>query len=156
FEARRIAQPVSLLDLAPTLVDIAGGSIGDAIDGVSLVADPPDRDIALEYLAEGVRSPQVTIVRGARKLVRTLGERDLVYDGEEEEVEDDSMAAAAGARWDLEALDREVRASQRRRRIVAAALAIGRVAKWDHPEGDRRYIDTGDDFWSTLERGRRP
>jgi choline-sulfatase len=155
FEPRRVAQPVSLLDLAPTLVELGGGRLDDTIDGVSVLGEPPQRDIPLEYLAEGVRSPQVTLVRGDRKLVRTLGEPDLVYDPNDDLVEDDSLAAAADARWDLEALDREVRASQKRRRIVSAALAIGRIAKWDHPEGDGRYIDTGDDFWSTLERSRR-
>jgi Choline sulfatase enzyme C terminal len=49
-----------------------------------------------------------------------------------------------------------VRLSQQRRRLVARALATGRLAKWDHPEGDARYIDSGDDFWTTIERGRRP
>jgi choline-sulfatase len=153
----RVAEPVSLLDLAPTLVDLAGGST----DGVSVVTGPPPaRDIPIEYLAEGVRSPQVTLVRGPLKLVRSLGEPDLVYDveadpAERAPLESPELAAAADARWDLERLDRDVRDSQRRRRIVARALATGRVAKWDHPEGSRRYIDTGDDFWSTLERSRK-
>jgi len=156
FAPRRVAQTVSLLDLAPTLVELGGGTLDGSIDGISVLGDPPERDIPLEYLAEGVRSPQVTLLRGDRKLVRTLGEPDLVYDAAEDVVADESLASAADARWDLEALDREVHASQRRRRIVAAALATGRITKWDHPEGDGRYIDTGDDFWSTLERARRP
>jgi choline-sulfatase len=115
----------------------------------------------VEYLAEGVRAPQVTLVRGPLKLVRSLGEPDLVYDVEADPAEraelgdPGSLGESASARWDLVRLDREVRASQRRRRIVARALATGRVSSWDHPEGSRRYIDTGDDFWSTLERSRR-
>jgi choline-sulfatase len=151
---RRIAHPVSLLDLGSTLVELAGGR------EPSIVRDA--RDVPLEYLAEGVRSPQVTLIRGGRKLIRTLGEPDLVFDvahdaGERENLgADDELAAAVDARWDLEALDREVRASQQRRRLVARALQTGRIAKWDHPEGDGRYIDTGDDFWSTLERARKP
>jgi choline-sulfatase len=153
----RVAEPVSLLDLAPTLVELAGGSM----EGVSLVAGPPPaRDVPVEYFAEGVRAPQVTLVRGPLKLVRSLGEPDLVYDVEADPAERDGrsspeLARAVDERWDLERLDREVRESQRRRRIVARALATGRVAKWDHPEGSRRYIDTGDDFWSTLERSRK-
>ena len=157
FAPRRVAQPVSLLDLTPTLVELGGGTLDSSIDGVSVLGDPPERDIPLEYLAEGVRSPQVTLVRGNRKLVRTLGEPDLVYNERDEPVAGDhSLASAADGRWDLEALDRYVRASQRRRRVVGVALATGRITKWDHPEGDGRYIDTGDDFWSTLERARRP
>jgi len=155
--ANRVAEPVSLLDLAPTLVELGGG----ASEGVSLAnGSPPPRDIPIEYLAEGVRAPQVTLVRGPLKLVRSLGESDLVYDVEADPAERTSLSSAelgeaADHRWDLVRLDREVRESQRRRRVVARALATGRVAKWDHPEGMGRYIDTGDDFWSTLERSRK-
>ena len=169
FEAARVAEPVSLLDLAPTLVELAGGRT-EELDGASLAGalagfPLPARDVPLEYLAEGVRAPQVTLVRGPLKLVRSLGEPDLVYDvgsdpaeriDRSAEPEAASLREAADARWDLAALDRAVRASQRRRRLVADALARGRVTKWDHPEGSGRYIDTGDDFWTTLERARRP
>src|SRR5439155_18053252 len=110
----------------------------------------------------GVHAPQVTVVRDGIKLIRSLGEPDLVFDvyadpGERRELgaAPASLGAAVDERWDLAALDREVRAGQRRRRLVARALATGRVTKWDHPEGTGRYIDTGDDFWSTLERARR-
>ena len=169
FAARRVAGAVSLLDLAPTLVEL-GGAAMDGVDGVSLTGaiageDVPVRDVPLEYLAEGVRAPQVTLVRGPLKLVRSHGEPDLVYDVEADPSERinlageraaESLGRAAAARWDLAALDREVRASQRRRRLVASALAAGRITKWDHPAGTRRYIDSGDDFWTTLERARRP
>jgi choline-sulfatase len=168
FAPRRIAQPVSLLDLAPTLVELAGGS-AEPLDGVSIAhalggAAPAERDLPLEYFAEGVRAPQVTLVRGPLKLVRSYGEPDLVYDVEADPAERTDISSASGAislreaataRWDLAVLDREVRASQRRRRLVARALGLGRVAAWDHPEGSGRYIDTGDDFWGTLERARR-
>jgi choline-sulfatase len=145
----RVAQPFSLLDLSPMLVELAGGP-----------ARPPRTDVPIEYFAEGVRAPQVTLVRDSLKLVRSLGEPDLIYDvaadpGERTQVEAPALAAAADRRWNLEELDYAVRGSQRRRRIVARALATGRIHKWDHPEGSRRYIDTGDDFWSTLERSRR-
>lgn len=169
FEAARVPGPVSLLDLAATLTVLAGGQ-AEEVDGVSLApalegGAVPVRDVPVEYLAEGVRAPQVTLVRGALKLVRSLGEPDLVYDVAADpaelvdlagDPEADELRDAASARWNLEELDREVRASQRRRRLVARALASGRVTRWDHPEGRGRYIDTGDDFWSTLERARRP
>ena len=148
--ARRVAQPVSLLDL--------GGMLG----ALAAEAEPSlfttERDVQIEYLAEGVRSPQVVLVRGTHKLVRTLGERDLVYDvaddpGERAPLEDAQLSAAADALWDLEAHDRWVRESQGRRRLVADALATGRITRWDVPGG---YISTGDDFWTTIERARRP
>jgi hypothetical protein len=50
-----------------------------------------------------------------------------------------------------------VLASQRSRRLVAGALATGRITHWDHLTPDDapdRYIGTGSDFWSALERAR--
>jgi choline-sulfatase len=140
-------------------VSLAAALSGDVV---------PERDVPLEYLAEGVRAPQVTLVRGDLKLVRELGEPDLVYDvaldpGERENLAGDpdlrdeieSLAAAADARWDLDALDRAVRTSQERRRLVARSLATGEVTRWDLSTADGPYIRTGDDFWATLERARR-
>jgi choline-sulfatase len=110
----------------------------------------------------------VTLVRGDLKLVRGLGEPDVVYDvardpGERVNLAGDparrdevgSLAAAVDARWDLAALDREVRASQKRRRLVARALATGRVTPWDLPTGKFPTIRTGENFWEALERARR-
>jgi choline-sulfatase len=163
--AGRVAEPVSLLDIAPTIATLGGGLL-EEVDGIALLnGSPPSRDLPLEYFAEGVRAPQVTLVRGARKLIRSHGEPDLVYDVDADpaervdlagEPEVESLRSAADGRWDLAVLDAALRAGQRRRRLVAAALAEGRLAKWDHPAGSRRYIDTGDDFWTTLERARRP
>jgi choline-sulfatase len=177
-QGRRVTEPVSLVDVAPTLVELGGGTVDDAddVDGRSLAGALRGealsaRDVVLEYLAEGVRSPQVTLVRGNLKLLRTLGERDVLYDiAEDADERNDlagdpshagqvaAMAAEADRRWDLERLDVEVRASQARRRFVAASLAAGTVTAWDHPtpdDGATRYIRTGRDFWSTLERSRR-
>src|SRR5262245_42701570 len=173
FRAGRVARPVSLLDVAPTLVELAHGTPLRGVDGVSIAAAlssglAPDRDLPLEYLAEGVRAPQVTLVRRDLKLIRGLGEPDLVYDvacdpGERENLAGDlarrdeieALAAAVDARWDLVELDAEVRTSQDRRRLVARSLATGALTRWDLGTSDGPYIRTGDDFWRTLERARR-
>ena len=175
YAARRVAETVSLLDLAPTLVELAGG-FGDAgpaaeLDGLSLLAaldgDPaPARDVPIEYFAEGVRAPQVTLVRGPLKLVRDAGEPDLVYDVEGDPGERASLAGSPAAnelaqgvdaRWDLARLDEDVRASQRMRRLVAQALGTGELTPWDHPaqDEDGPYVRSGQDFWSRLEGRRR-
>ena len=177
FAAAWVARPVSLLDLVSTLLDLAGGFEPAApVDGVSLVpalsGDAlPTGDVPLEYLAEGVRAPQVTLVRGPLKLVRELGEPPLLYDVERDPGERVNLADEPGssdeayalletvtARWDLERLDDEVRASQERRRLVARALATGERTIWDHPTDNPAgpYIRSGDDFWRTLEAARRP
>ena len=170
LEPRRVDAPVSHLDLLPTLVSLAG-SVDDQpavdLDGADLSGalegdEMPVRDVPLEYLAEGVRAPQVTLVRGPLKLVRDEG-TDAVYDvdadpGEREPLDDHhGLAEAADARWDLKRLDASVRASQQARRLVARALATGALTSWDHPtlEPDGPYIRSGQDFWSRLERARR-
>ena len=174
FAPGRVAAPVSLLDLLPTIVDLAGES-PPPVDGVSLLpalegAELPERDVPLEYLAEGVRAPQVTLVRGPLKLVRGTGEADLLYDVDadpEERVdvaedpayatELEDLARAAGERWEIATLDEAVRESQERRRLVVSALSTGTLTSWDHPgTPDGPYIRTGDDFWSTLEAARKP
>ncbi len=174
FRPRRIGEPVSLLDLLPTLVDLAGGELVAPVDGASLAdalagGDPPERDVPLEYLAEGVRSPQVTLVRGDVKLVQELGAEPLLYDVGRDPGERVSLAGEAGyreqeqgllaatdGRWELERLDAAVRESQERRRLVAHALAEGRRTIWDLPTDnpDGPYIRTGDDFWCRLESKR--
>ena len=74
---------------------------------------------------------------------------------------DDPVTAAFTAevhqRWDLTTLDAAVRASQRDRRLVAAASREGRRAAWDHaPTFDassryvRNHLDLGE-----VERTRR-
>jgi choline-sulfatase len=88
-------------------------------------------------------------------VARDRGERVNLAGDPERRDEVASLAAAVDARWDLAALDREVRASQNRRRLVARALATGRVTPWDLPNGNGPTIRTGEDFWEALERARR-
>jgi choline-sulfatase len=148
----RHAAPVSQLDLAPTLAELAGVDVGDArFEGTSLAPallgrsqDGPEWVVG-EYLAEGARSPSVMLRRGRHKFIRTPGDPDQLYDVEADPQElrnlaDDpaarkvaeAMADELETRWDLDALDAEVRESQRARRLVAAGLRPGAHTPWDH------------------------
>jgi choline-sulfatase len=148
--ARRVPGPVSQLDLAPTLAELAsapaaeagfeGGSLADALFGQS--AGPAE---ALgEYLAEGVQAPAVMIRREQYKYVRCAGDPDLLYDLANDPLELRNLAAEAGSsalvagfraesdeRWNLGELERRVLESQRARHLVARALARGAYAPWD-------------------------
>jgi choline-sulfatase len=177
---RRVATPVSLLDLVPTLVDLAGGwpdgTPAAPIEGRSLLGflgdgpEPPPEPVLAEYLAEGVVEPQVMVRHGSYKLIRCPGDPDLLYDladdpHERENLADrpagraelDALGQIADARWNLPALRHEVLASQQRRRLVARALATGIITRWDHVSPDDapdRYISSGRDFWGALEQSR--
>jgi choline-sulfatase len=163
FEPRRVASSVSLVDLMPTLVDLAGGdaqSLGTAIDGRTLAphlrgAGGHDEAIG-EYLAEGTIAPMVMIRRGAYKFIHSPVDPDQLFDlshdpGERDNLVENPSAAAFVAnfraeitkRWDLAELDALVRDSQRRRRLVDAALSRGKIQAWDFQpfqKASRQYV----------------
>lgn len=170
----RYANPVSLLDVLPTLVELAGAEppgSGGIAGGVSLLesarredagASPQERDVLLEYLAEGTHHPQVTVVRGPLKLVRCPGDPDQLFDlaadphelrnlAEEVEYADvvSQLRAEIEQRYDLEALEAEVLASQRRRSVVAHALLQGEALPWDLTVTEQERYVRGD-FWAAF------
>ena len=149
FAPRRIATAASLMDVTPTLVDLAGGDAGALdVDGRSLRPclegrAAPD-EIVAEYLAEGAIAPIVMIRRERWKFIHSPADPDQLYDLAGDPGERTNLAAApehasvvAGfraevvRRWRLDALDAEVRASQRRRRVVDSALNQGEPKSWD-------------------------
>ena len=149
FAPRRVAAAASLLDITPTLVDLAGGRSADVdTDGRSLLphlqgGDAPDETSA-EYLAEGAVAPIVMIRRGAFKFVHSPADPDQLFDltrdpGERTNLAFQPECAATikafreevARRWRLDQLDADVRASQRRRRIVDEALTRGEPKAWD-------------------------
>jgi choline-sulfatase len=162
FSPRRVAASVSLLDLLPTLVDLSGGdaqALGRSIDGTSLTPHLQGRtghDEAIgEYLAEGAIAPLVMIRRGALKFIHSPPDPDQLYDLTADPGERDNLAVGRHAdtaasfrdevarRWRLDALDQEVRASQRRRRLVDAALSTGKIRAWDFQpfrDASRQYV----------------
>ncbi len=159
----------TLADIAG-LADLAGlaGPPGDEsppslvgpLDGRSLLphlSGSPDRDeAAAEYLAEGAIAPIVMIRRGRHKFIHSPADPDQLFDlvadpHERVNLADDPASAGLAddfrreiaARWDLRALDRDVRLSQRRRLAVRQALGTGAQTPWDFTpayDASQRYI----------------
>ena len=164
FVPHRVSEPASLLDILPTLMDLA--SEGEAIeyaapiDGRSLLpalqggAGPGQ--VVGEYLAEGAVAPIVMIRRGRYKFVHSAADPDQLYDlaaDPDERVNLGSRADRAAMvtefrtevarRWSLDEIHQAVLASQRRRHLVYAALREGRYRPWDHQplrDASRLYI----------------
>ncbi len=149
FTPRRVAPPVSLLDLLPTLCDLAGAEAPNGIDGRSLLPHLAGAvghaDVFGEYCAEGALAPIVMIRRAHWKYVHAPGDPDQLYDLHADPHELRNLAALAdpppalaafraeaASRWNLQALRRDVLASQSRRRLVAEALRCGRKTPWDY------------------------
>ena len=173
----RVAEPVSLLDFAPTVLQLAGlepDAIAGPGDGVSLVpalrGEPVAHPVISEYHAEGVQAPSAMIRSGDHKLIVSLQDPDLLYDLAADPAELRDLAADGGhaeliaglravldQRLDLPAIDAAARASQRRRRLVSAALRQGEPPAWDHQphfDASRQYIRNRDDMYELQRRAR--
>lgn len=165
---------VSLLDLLPTFLDLAGIDRSELADGESIVpllhGERQNRSVVGEYLAEGAVAPILMIRRGDWKYVSCSADPPQLYDIADDPDELVNLAADPAhaervaefdkevlARWDPDAIRADVIASQRARRTVDAALRTGRPTPWDHqPTVDaaqqymRSYFDLND-----VERTRR-
>jgi choline-sulfatase len=145
----RVDTPVSLLDVAPTLAELAGvelGGIAAWMDGESLLGVADARGpVPMEYMAEGSAAPLVALRDGDFKLSICELDPPLLFDlrsdpHELRNVADDpahagvlaELSAKVRARWDLARLDAEVRASQARRHLVYEALRNGAHFPWDY------------------------
>jgi len=151
--ARRVSEPVSLVDLLPTLMDIAGESRGFRpavpLDGRSLLpaaaCRPPAPGVVhAEYMAEGTDQPMFMIRRGPFKYIGAQGDPPLLFDLSSDPAErrnlagsrptakiERGFAAEVASKWDAEALRGRILESQRGRRAVHAALTTGQLAPWD-------------------------
>ncbi len=176
--AGRVAEPVSLLDLAPTLLDLVGAPWPDEhmadVDGTSLAglmtgerATRPGAVLS-EYLAEGVNAPAVMVRRGRHKLIVCPGDPDQLYDVTADPVELADLATEPDHRetigelraevrrgWDLEELERRVLASQRDRRLVMSGLGEGPASTWAFAPGAAGgYIRGGADLYELQRKAR--
>ena len=152
IEPRLVTDPVSNIDVCPTLCDIAGISMDDIApwtQGETLlpIANGAMRTtpVAMEYAAEASYAPMVSLRSGPYKFNRCTLDPDQLFDLENDPNElvnligdpefDDIRAefgALADAKWDLARFDEEVRRSQARRWIVYEALRNGDYYPWDY------------------------
>jgi choline-sulfatase len=160
FPARRVADPVSLVDVLPTITELAGDGVPDSVDplaGRSLLdlclgpaaersQEPSEpREVIGEYMGEGAVAPIVMIRRGELKFVHSPVDPDQLYDLAADPDERTNLAAdphwsarvkdlreEVARRWDLDTLYDQVVDDQARRRLVNAALRVGTVTPWEY------------------------
>jgi choline-sulfatase len=171
-----VTQPVSTVDVCPTLCALAGVSMDEVApwtDGVNLlpVAGGAARGaVPMEYAAEGSIAPMVGLRDGRWKMIRCPADPDMLFDldtdprettnlaGRPEAAEAEArLSAWIDARWDLAAYDAEVRASQARRWVVYEALRQGGYYPWDYQplqKASERYMRNHMDL-NILETAKR-
>lgn len=165
---RRVARNVSLVDLLPTLIDLASDGAPlptvDPLDGRSLRrlmqtgADPGWPDVAIaDFTAGGVPGPIRMVKQGHHKYVHLHGHDALLFDLKQDPDELDNLAGTEPAR-DIETqlratllrdyepaeIDRRVRVSQRQRLFIKGVDESSALAgNWSHevrPGDARRYV----------------
>ncbi|MDW6001351.1 choline-sulfatase [Vibrio mangrovi] len=154
FSPKRVKQSVSTMDLLPTFAELAAGGQPQAyampIQGRSLLphleGKPEAHDEVIgEYFGEGALAPMYMIRRGPYKYIHCPLDPDQLFDLQNDPQElinlaDDANHAEILAqfrqetaqRWDSEKLTQDVLTSQRRRRLIVAALNQGERVVWDH------------------------
>ena len=146
-----VTDPVSTIDLCPTLCDLAGVSMAEVMpwtDGESLLplatGRRRDSPVAMEYAAEASITPLVGLRQGRWKYTNCAADPEQLFDLDTDPQElanlaDDPAHAKtlehfrliAATRWDLEAFDAAVRESQARRWVVYESLRNGAYFPWD-------------------------
>lgn len=153
FAARHITASVSLVDILPTLVDLAFDGVAqpypESIDGRSLLPHLQGKaghdEVTGEYFAEGAIAPLIMIRRGRHKYIHSPVDPDQLYDLVADPAELHNLCAEPGvadvlqafrnevaARWDMPKLHDQVLSSQRRRRFQYTAQKAGVRHHWDY------------------------
>ncbi|MGH2541522.1 MAG: sulfatase-like hydrolase/transferase, partial [Ardenticatenaceae bacterium] len=108
---RKVAQPVSLMDLLPTLLDWAAVPAEERlpVDGTSLVelledSAAPERTVFSEYHIEKVRAPCFMVRRGPYKYIYIHGHDSQLFDLAADPGEWNNLAGQAEAQGVEEAL----------------------------------------------------
>ena len=173
----KVNDPVSTIDITPTLTELAGVDMSEVMQwtsGESLVhlgqGGKRDTPVAMEYAAEASFAPLVGLRYGKWKYVRCVLDPDQLFDLETDPDELHNLAdqpehqgtlsalrAKADARWHLDQFDADVRHSQAGRLVVYEALRNGHYYPWDFQplqKASERYMRNHMDL-NTLEEVQR-
>jgi len=179
FNPRRVSQAVSLVDLLPTLVDLASGEkefmYPTPIDGHSIVphlyGQEGHDEVIGEYFAEGTDTPVFMIRRGNQKAIFSKTDDLKLFDLKNDPLEKDNLALqdafseqAAVLRseilnqYDIDGLTDKVLESQRRRAFLKNVMRQQGVA-WDHDpvsQAKNSYVRNSMPIYELEKRARFP
>ncbi len=159
IDPRRVAANVSLVDLLPTLLELAGdtrqSSLVEPVAGHSLwglatdSASSWDHPVLAENLAEGSTTPLLMARQGDHKYIYSAVDPEQLFDLAQDPNEQtnqfanpdyqetcQTLSQLVQQHWDVETLARDIFASQRRRLFLREALAKGQSHDWDFSAAD--------------------
>jgi choline-sulfatase len=144
-----VEAPVSLLDLAPTLLDLAAADERVPTDGGSLFA--PSGTVFSEYHVEKVRAPCFMVRHGRWKYVYIHGHGEQLFDLDADPREGTNVAPDHDTtdlremifdRFDPDAIARHGAESVLRRDLIARAMALT-TTRWDYSpvfDATKQYV----------------
>ena len=179
---RTVPNACSLLDLLPTLLDIAAGGgpwpeqatppAGRSLWESATGGGGPADEATAEYMGAMVSDPMYMIRRGTHKYIHCDSDPPLLYDVASDPMERNNLAvdpahtglvsafaAEVTRRWDSAAIRERVLAYQRTRRVLNSALTIGEPHHWDYsPPRDaaNEYVRNHMDWAEAGPRSRFP
>ncbi|KAK5175195.1 uncharacterized protein LTR77_000332 [Saxophila tyrrhenica] len=177
---RHVSESVSTLDIMPTLVDIVGTRLIPSlpVDGASIApflnGGKAHDNVFAEYMGEGTCAPYMMIRRGPWKYITCPADPDLFYNlatdpdelnnltkSEDPEIKKtyEAFVAESKAKWNMEAITKDVITRQRARRFCFSALKQGHWTSWDYevPESSKdKYIRSHMDLDDLERRARYP
>ena len=175
YAAGRVASPVSLLDVFPTMLDLAqvkSAGISTAFDGRSMLpalrGEGIEGPVFAEHIDGGTEAPRVCVRDGNYKLVISRAYPSQLFDLESDPLEQNNLAGQnhpeegrleqlAENTWPLDTLLDDVIRSQSERKLVDAALSVGRPEPWDFVpralQQNTNYVRRGDAFPTVERRG---
>ena len=183
IQSMQIKKACSLVDLFPTLVDIAAmdgrdkPDLLEPIQGQSLVPHatgmPNEHDEAIgEYCAEMTPYPVFMIRRGRYKYIHCDADPALLFDLETDADEVKNLAKEeslsdlvrefeneVSQRWDSEKIRMDVVATQKRRRSVYKAMQCGQIPSWDYNpprDASQQYVRNHMDWTEAAAKTRFP
>jgi choline-sulfatase len=169
---------VSLLDIFPTLLDIAGieeGAIKTPLDGRNLMptlrGELLTGPVFAEHIDGGTSAPRVCVRDGDKKLVISRAYPTQLFDLAADPLEQTNIAGQgdtdearltqlAEETWPLDTLLNDVITSQVARKLIDTALSTGREELWDFTPRplthNTKYVRRGDTFPTVERRGYLP
>lgn len=173
---RRVSANVSLVDLLPTVLDLADGDKVEPVeplDGRSLAPflggdgqGWPDVAVS-EMLFEGLSEPALMLRKGRYKYVHCNRRTQLLFDIEADphELHDlagdprhapamEDLRREVATRWDLDRLTEDILLSQRRRNLIRRSAVVSRSPAWDFQpfeDATRLYYRGGSGNWHAAE-----
>ena len=183
---QQIGNPCSLVDILPTMLDIASSNgtpqpeLGQPVDGRSLLPlacgtsneSATDAEAIGEYCAEMTASPVFMIRRGDYKYIHCDLDAPMLFDIANDPDELHNLCGTASVaeieagfrdevtqRWDSQKIREDVIRTQHQRRAVHASMELGAVHQWDYNpprDASQEYVRNHMDWTEAAARTRFP